>query len=232
MSSPMRRSAVASSAPSLLSAALLFTSATSGLCFVAPGASPSLLRGMALSSTSSRSAPPRATVLRRAGGLRMAQGEEELEKPRGNPWLRTDTRGGVLVWSVIATVAPFLAYGPISSQLEDPTQAGCIIAMMYTAGRIIAMVYTAGRIIAMVYTVLLSLAWTFSYVYRVGTKDMTYTKQLKDYEDAVIAKRFEELQEDEVEALLDGLENPPGFNKPDGSEPPVVRGSGWRPDQY
>lgn len=69
-----------------------------------------------------RSAPPRATVLRRAGGLRMAQGEEELEKPRGNPWLRTDTRGGVLVWSVIATVAPFLAYGPISSQLEDPTQ--------------------------------------------------------------------------------------------------------------
>jgi len=142
----------------------------------------------------------------------MAQGEEELEKPRGNPWLRTDTRGGVLVWSVIATVAPFLAYGPISSQLEDPTQAG--------------------RIIAMVYTVLLSLAWTFSYVYRVGTKDMTYTKQLKDYEDAVIAKRFEELQEDEVEALLDGLENPPGFNKPDGSEPPVVRGSGWRPDQY
>ena len=31
----------------------------------------------------------------------------------------------------------------------------------------------------MIYTVLLSLAWTFSYVYRVGTKDMTYTKQLK-----------------------------------------------------
>ena len=33
---------------------------------------------------------------------------------------------------------------------------------------------------------------------QVGTKDMTYSKQLKAYEDAVIAKRFEELQEDEV----------------------------------
>ena len=29
-------------------------------------------------------------------------------------------------------------------------------------------------------------------------KDMTYATQLKDYEDAVISKRFEELQEDEV----------------------------------
>ena len=33
---------------------------------------------------------------------------------------------------------------------------------------------------------------------RVVNKDMTYATQLKDYEDAVISKRFEELQEDEV----------------------------------
>ena len=36
------------------------------------------------------------------------------------------------------------------------------------------------------------------YVLRVVNKDMTYATQLKDYEDAVISKRFEELQEDEV----------------------------------
>ena len=70
-----------------------------------------------------RSAPAaRASVLRRTGGLRMAQGEEELEKPRGNPWLAFDTRGGIFVWSVILLVFPFAAYGPIGSLLEDETQ--------------------------------------------------------------------------------------------------------------
>jgi len=35
---------------------------------------------------------------------------------------------------------------------------------------------------------------------------MTYTKQLKSYEDAVIAKRLEELSEDEVVALMDEMD--------------------------
>ena len=37
-----------------------------------------------------------------------------------------------------------------------------------------------------------------SYVFRVANKDMTYAQQLKDYENAVIQKRFEELSEEEV----------------------------------
>ena len=37
----------------------------------------------------------------------------------------------------------------------------------------------AGRLIAGVYMVGVCLLWTFSYVFRVGTKDMTYSKQLK-----------------------------------------------------
>lgn len=36
--------------------------------------------------------------------------------------------------------------------------------------------------------------WTFSYVFRVANKDMTYVKQLKEYEDAVLRKRLEELE--------------------------------------
>lgn len=48
--------------------------------------------------------------------------------------------------------------------------------------------------------------WTLSYVFRVFSKDMTYSTQLKQYEDAVIQKRFEELQDDEVEALLGEIE--------------------------
>ena len=35
---------------------------------------------------------------------------------------------------------------------------------------------------------------------------MTYAKQLKSYEDAVIAKRLEELADEEVEALLDEID--------------------------
>ena len=41
-----------------------------------------------------------------------------------------------------------------------------------------------------------------SYVFRVANKDMTYAQQLRDYENAVIQKRFEELSEEEVDALM------------------------------
>ncbi|EKX37931.1 hypothetical protein GUITHDRAFT_165340 [Guillardia theta CCMP2712] len=137
-----------------------------------------------------------------------AQGEES----NVSPWLRLDTRGGAIVWSIILLVAPFLAYGPVTAVVGDELQAGRIIAAVYMVG--------------------LCAAWTFSYIFRVGTKDMTYSKQLKAYEDAVIAKRFEELQEDEVEALISDLEGDqpkiPGTSEKDKK----VKGSGWRPDQY
>ena len=48
--------------------------------------------------------------------------------------------------------------------------------------------------------------WVGSYILRVATKDMTYAKQLKDYENAVIAKRLEELDEDEIQALVEDIE--------------------------
>ena len=51
----------------------------------------------------------------------------------------------------------------------------------------------------------LSLAWVASYVLRVMNKDMTYVKQLKDYEDAVMAKRLEELPEAELEKMMDDI---------------------------
>lgn len=48
--------------------------------------------------------------------------------------------------------------------------------------------------------------WTLSYVFRVFSKNMTYGEQLRRYEDAVIQKRFDELQEDEVAALMSEIE--------------------------
>lgn len=43
------------------------------------------------------------------------------------------------------------------------------------------------------------------------SQDMTYAKQLRDYENAVIQKRFEELNTDEVDAMMDEIypEKPP-----------------------
>ncbi|KAL6779800.1 CPLD38 [Auxenochlorella protothecoides x Auxenochlorella symbiontica] len=44
--------------------------------------------------------------------------------------------------------------------------------------------------------------WIGSYIWRVGTKNMTYAKQLSDYEAAVMQKRFEELPEAEIQSIL------------------------------
>jgi len=130
-----------------------------------------------------------------------------------SPWLRFDTRGGVLVWTMIGIGLPFLIYNPLAELLGDELQAGRLISGIYLVG--------------------VCFFWTFSYVFRVGTKDMTYSKQLKAYEDAVIAKRFEELQEDEVDALMNALDDPSVVMKSDPDDKtPKIRGSGWRPDQY
>lgn len=51
------------------------------------------------------------------------------------------------------------------------------------------------------------LAWISTYFFRVGTKSMTYVQQLKDYEDAVIEKRYEELTPEELAALAEEMED-------------------------
>uniref|UniRef100_A0A7S0WV90 Uncharacterized protein n=2 Tax=Pyramimonas obovata TaxID=1411642 RepID=A0A7S0WV90_9CHLO len=65
----------------------------------------------------------------------------------------------------------------------------------------------AGNIEILVFVLGLTVAWTASYVFRVAKKDMTYVKQLKDYEDAVMAKRLEEMPEAEIEALLSEMDD-------------------------
>jgi hypothetical protein len=50
------------------------------------------------------------------------------------------------------------------------------------------------------------LAWLGSYVFRVATKNMTYTQQLKDYEEAVLQKRLEELTPEELAKLQAEIE--------------------------
>jgi Protein of unknown function (DUF3007) len=54
--------------------------------------------------------------------------------------------------------------------------------------------------------VVIILAWSFSYVFRVATKKMTYTQQLKDYEAAVLQKRLEELTPEQLAKLQAEIE--------------------------
>ncbi|MGF1540018.1 MAG: DUF3007 family protein [Pleurocapsa sp.] len=43
--------------------------------------------------------------------------------------------------------------------------------------------------------------WSLTYLVRVGTKNMTYNKQLKDYEEAVLQKRLSEMSPEELAKL-------------------------------
>lgn len=45
------------------------------------------------------------------------------------------------------------------------------------------------------------IAWVLTYLVRVLTQNMTYNRQLKDYEDAVLQKRLEELTPEELAVL-------------------------------
>lgn len=50
------------------------------------------------------------------------------------------------------------------------------------------------------------IGWLLTYLFRAGTKQMTYNQQLKDYEDAVLQKRLEEMTPEELEKLQAEIE--------------------------
>lgn len=64
----------------------------------------------------------------------------------------------------------------------------------------------AGQTVMLVDTGGILVAWVGTYIYRVLTKNMTYNKQLQEYEEAVLQKRLEELPEEELQALMEEVE--------------------------
>ena len=50
------------------------------------------------------------------------------------------------------------------------------------------------------------IGWLASYLFRVQSKNMTYNQQLKDYEEAVLQKRLEELTPEELEKIQTEIE--------------------------
>jgi len=97
------------------------------------------------------------------------------------------TKGGALFLSLILFILPLIGY------------QFCTNVLGYDG-------IDVGRFIGVGFTLLTTVLWVGTYIFRVATKDMTYAKQLKDYENAVIAKRLEELDEDEIQALVEDIE--------------------------
>ena len=64
----------------------------------------------------------------------------------------------------------------------------------------------AGNYAQLIIFVGLCFGWIGSYLFRVATKQMTYAKQLDDYENAVMAKRLEEMPEAEIEEMMADIE--------------------------
>jgi len=60
----------------------------------------------------------------------------------------------------------------------------------------------AGNWVQLTVFCFLCFGWVGSYVWRVANKEMSYVKQLEAYEDAVMAKRLEEMPEAERARLL------------------------------
>jgi Protein of unknown function (DUF3007) len=50
------------------------------------------------------------------------------------------------------------------------------------------------------------LGWSSTYIFRVANKNMTYDQQRKEYEDAVLQKRFDDLTPEELAKLQSEVE--------------------------
>jgi hypothetical protein len=113
----------------------------------------------------------------------------EVEPVQGfepSAWLNPNTRGGVIVWSVLLTLVPLGAYNFFVASGYEDTQVGAYVGAIFV--------------------LLTNLLWASTYIFRVANKDMTYAKQLRDYENAVLQKRLDELADDEITALMEEIE--------------------------
>jgi len=55
--------------------------------------------------------------------------------------------------------------------------------------------------------VVMLVAWSLTYVVRVGNNNMTFNQQVKDYEEAVMLKRLEEMSPEELAELQKEIES-------------------------
>lgn len=74
-------------------------------------------------------------------------------------WLDPNTKGGVIFWSIVLLVVPFIGYNFATAAGVDGIEAGKWIGGGFTA--------------------IGTFAWVGTYIFRVATKDMTYVSRRK-----------------------------------------------------
>jgi len=125
---------------------------------------------------------PLRSVPRTVASAAAMELEEEEEMNDFEKFLdRYNTRGGVILLTVVAVIGGLL-FEKFLELFLAPVQAG-----LWVSG-------------------LLSIAifwWTGTYFVRVINKGTTYAKQLKQYEQMVMLKRLEELDDEEIDALCE-----------------------------
>ena len=113
--------------------------------------------------------------------------QEISDQPTGlAAWFSLNTRGGAITWSVILTIIPTAVYFYLVSAGYEDTKVGAYVGAIFV--------------------LLTNLLWASTYIFRVATKDMTYAQQLRDYENAVLQKRLDELADDEIQALMEEID--------------------------
>ncbi|KAJ1456249.1 hypothetical protein M885DRAFT_518060 [Pelagophyceae sp. CCMP2097] len=137
---------------------------------------------------------PAVATFARSASTSLSAAKEASEEEQRLPWfVDPGTYGGVVVLTSAGLIVPFGTYAALIASGMDEAQTGVAMSGILVVTSI--------------------LLWTGTYIFRVFTKKMTYTTQLQAYEDAVIQKRFEELNEDEVAALMDEIEREDGAAK-------------------
>ena len=78
--------------------------------------------------------------------------------------------------------------------------------LVYVALQLIGLDGIAAGIWTQTLLVIGLVGWSLTYLIRVGNNKMTYNQQLKDYEEAVIQKRLEEMSPEELAQLQQEVE--------------------------
>ncbi|KAL3797125.1 hypothetical protein HJC23_000463 [Cyclotella cryptica] len=153
-----------------------------------------------------------ASMFIESSALRMSQENEQVKQENNLPvFLDPGTKGELsLVLLLMHNVV-----SPLTNMIFFTGGAVVLSILLFLIPILVYQISTnvfgadeieVGRNIGVGFSVVTMLLWGSTYIFRVATKDMTYAKQLKDYEDAVIRKRLEELDEDEVQALVEDIE--------------------------
>jgi len=117
----------------------------------------------------------------------MAESDDSKREQSQERLTLAKTNADVLKLSVVGIVVPLLFNEGLKKAGVDSNTSG----LWTTALVMIGAVFT----------------WTYTYFARVATKDMTYAKQLKDYEDEVLKQRYNELSDEELDALAEEIED-------------------------